>query len=88
MPKKKTDSARFVIHDLEQAVLKGRSMLPQMPRRWLCKFGDLRLDMPRCPMEQKQKYEKLKMEYRMMHQLASRIEHLKSVPYSGIQLYL
>ncbi|EHV5554577.1 hypothetical protein K0W35_001197 [Vibrio parahaemolyticus] len=70
MSKNRIDTASFVIADLEEAVTKGRQMLPNLRRRWLCKFGALRLEAPDCTAEEREKFKKLKAEYlKMLHNL-------------------
>ncbi|EGR2272137.1 TPA: hypothetical protein N2902_000960 [Vibrio parahaemolyticus] len=60
------DTAPFVITDLEEAVTKGRQMLPKLRRRWMCKYGGLRTDTPTCTAQQREKFKKLKAEYLKM----------------------
>ncbi len=66
MAKHDTDTASFVIADLEEAVTKGRQMLPNLRRRWICKYGGLRTEAPACTAREREKFKKLKAEYLKM----------------------
>ncbi|EGQ8145885.1 hypothetical protein EIB96_10620 [Vibrio parahaemolyticus] len=66
MTKHRIDTALFVIADLEEAVTKGRQMLPNLRRRWMCKYGGLRTDIPTCTADQREELKKLKAEYLKM----------------------
>ncbi|MCQ9087359.1 hypothetical protein [Vibrio alginolyticus] len=68
------DTASFVIGDMEEAVIRGREMLPKLRRRWVCKYGALRIDIPDCTPKQREEYKKLKAEYLELLQLANSME--------------
>ncbi|HHC7130480.1 TPA: hypothetical protein ACN37W_004313 [Vibrio parahaemolyticus] len=65
------DTASFVISDIENAVIRGRKMIPKLRRRWICKYGALRTDTPSCTPEQREKFNQLKAEYLELLQLAN-----------------
>ncbi|XEV13634.1 hypothetical protein ACBZ90_01665 [Vibrio alginolyticus] len=69
------DTASFVIGDMEEAVIRGREMLPKLRRRWVCKYGALRIDIPDCMPKQREEYKKLKAEYLELLQLANSMEN-------------
>lgn len=85
-----TDAMSFVFSDLEEAVSKGRTMLPRFPRRWLCKYGDIRLEAPNVSREQREKLKTLKAEYQEMVKAASKVEISinRRDRYAGIPLHL
>ncbi|TNZ90875.1 hypothetical protein CGK40_19840 [Vibrio parahaemolyticus] len=68
------DTASFVISDMEEAVVRGREMLPKLRRRWMCKYGALRTDIPDCTPQQREYFKKLKKKYLELQQLANSME--------------
>ncbi len=68
------DTASFVIGDMEEAVIRGREMLPKLRRRWMCKYGALRTEIPDCTPQQREYYKKLKAKYLELQQLANSME--------------
>ncbi len=68
------DTASFVISDIEEAVIRGREMLPRLRRRWMSKYGALRTEIPDCTPQQREYYKKLKAKYLELQQLANSME--------------
>ncbi|MGD1456955.1 hypothetical protein [Vibrio harveyi] len=93
MAQSSKDVSAVVIEDLANAVAAGLNMLPKFPRRWLCKYGDIKTDAPtfsKSTPENREIFKKLKSEYLEMLEQAQGVE-IKTSPrerYAGIPLNL